>query len=1071
MPVVPSLLGYRASNVSKGVSRSKSAQRALPSKSLRISTNNQQTRIKRTNNRMNNITNSFSDPPRPPDPTLFVQAGTSGLRHLFPIHLMDSDGNLNAFPRSISRLRSRVPTTERCTNIEMIRNICLSIQTLEHFDISENNLDDLPLDIACLTILQTLNCSHNQLSTIPDLLEKLIHLKDLDISFNQFKQFPAVICRFTHLIRFNCEHNFLKTIHDDVINLINLKTMILDHNQLENLDTIDFSHLKELEYIHIAHNQLLRFPSNLHQLTHLKNINLSYNQLTTFPTELFLINTLDVVNLSHNFLTHLSSLPDVYKRTSLIFSIDLSFNQLTRFYDYLLWISIKLDLSNNGIEMIPKDVLRRINRDTLKNRELKIDNNPLKHPIDLISKDNINTNNLLRIIRNHHDEQQIDESIRQGFKICITGSQQTGKSSLAFCLEELLPCVFDKKPERMMNILHFPFRFQTRSRQESLPVAEINAPKQKKSSNLLRKRSAVAPVSQPSSAPPEPIKTLPVTIFDFSGSPRYYEHMTSVIDTNAIYLICIHTVQFEQTTPMNIEEIFDSTFDIRAHSVLAPLFQILQFLCEKVTKTNGLVIIPVATHIDLYDKRPTQEKNQALDKINQFFKLYHQHRFNRIRDEIQRINSLSIVSASLSYRLKVYTSLLDNKIQIESCQPISSLTCQGLAELNQTIQNCLLTHQNIFPHVDRMLPSLWVDTNHSIESLADQLAVPYVSWENFTNYITTKHGLSNLIDDIAMSLCAEGKILILNQIGTSDRVVFLRPLWLGDLLTSLLHLNDQSKSNHQPHIKEYHQFGRLHSDLVRALWHNLVHKKEEFYQVWMILMRFLLIAYPKMSKKQLKSLLHTEGKHDFKFDYAIVPYCLPVLNFSEQDKRRNAFYHDSKYTVSVCYQSRSLPLGFFHRYSVSAIFKLNITYVEHWNNFILGKYDEHDIKFILDTDHQTYINCYCATDINNQPFEQIWNVLMLILNHFEDLFKTLAPNNQFNRYVRCPYCKEYSFMGEWTTPKELQGLQCKKCTSCGEDVDTKYLVQPNESKRRNEDLLHKIRERKSTSTRLMTTLV
>ena len=54
-------------------------------------------------------------------------------------------------------------------------------------------------------------------------------------------------------------------------------------------------------------------------------------------------------------------------------------------------------------------------------------------------------------------------------------------------------------------------------------------------------------------------------------------------------------------------------------------------------------------------------------------------------------------------------------------------------------------------------------------------------------------------------------------------------------------------------------------------------------------------------------------------------------------------------------------------------------------------------RFILDTDHQTYINCYCATDIVNQPFEQIWNVLMLILNHFEDLFKTLAPSRfQFN---------------------------------------------------------------------------
>jgi Leucine-rich repeat (LRR) protein len=106
----------------------------------------------------------------PPDPTLFIRAGTSGVRHLFPIHLTDSNCHGDLFSRPISRLRSRTPTTELCTNIEMIRNICSSIPTLEHFDISENELDNLPLDICLLINLETLNCSHNQLTAIPDLL-------------------------------------------------------------------------------------------------------------------------------------------------------------------------------------------------------------------------------------------------------------------------------------------------------------------------------------------------------------------------------------------------------------------------------------------------------------------------------------------------------------------------------------------------------------------------------------------------------------------------------------------------------------------------------------------------------------------------------------------------------------------------------------------------------------------------------------------------------------------------------------------------------------------------------------
>ena len=36
-----------------------------------------------------------------------------------------------------------------------------------------------------------------------------------------------------------------------------------------------------------------------------------------------------------------------------------------------------------------------------------------------------------------------------------------------------------------------------------------------------------------------------------------------------------------------------------------------------------------------------------------------------------------------------------------------------------------------------------------------------------------------------MSLHDEGKILVLNEIGTTDRVVFLRPSWLTDLLYNL----------------------------------------------------------------------------------------------------------------------------------------------------------------------------------------------------------------------------------------------------------------------------------------------
>jgi hypothetical protein len=51
----------------------------------------------------------------------------------------------------------------------------------------------------------------------------------------------------------------------------------------------------------------------------------------------------------------------------------------------------------------------------------------------------------------------------------------------------------------------------------------------------------------------------------------------------------------------------------------------------------------------------------------------------------------------------------------------------------------------------------------------------------------------------------------------------------------------------------------------------------------------------------------------------------------------------------------------------------------------------------METDHHTYVTCYCGTNIIEQPFEEIWNVLMVILNHFEEMLITLAPSKfRFN---------------------------------------------------------------------------
>ena len=380
-------------------------------------------------------------------------------------------------------------------------------------------------------------------------------------------------------------------------------------------------------------------------------------------------------------------------------------------------------------------------------------------------------------------------------------------------------------------------------------------------------------------------------------------------------------------------------------------------------------------------------RSAILEKINNFFKFYLQYRIDRIKREMHSINRLQIISSSLSERLKTYTSLLNTDIQIELCQSISSLTFYGIDELNRTIQRCVLTQKTIFPHVDRILPTLWADTNQYIESLADLLPLPYLPWENFTDRVISKHGLAHLINDITMSLYDEGKIFILNEIGTTtkNRMVFFRPSWLSDLLYNLFRhdikttyldyekneifsLTNLSEENFQIYKKDLLQCGVLHSDLLHSLWFSLLHKKEHFYHLWLTIMRFLLVGYPKMSKTQLTrlisvqttdSLVKVEKKsnrlidikqnpnvqEEIKFDYAIIPYYLPLINENERQSEIKSFNQRLKSVIVVRYTSQSLPFGFFHRFSVSAMFTLEIIYKKHWNNFIVGEYEEKDAKY------------------------------------------------------------------------------------------------------------------------------
>jgi len=96
--------------------------------------------------------------------------------------------NGNYVPFSTLEINQRISdwTDERCAEIE-------------YFDISSNELCDVPQKISRLTNLGCLSLSHNRVSVLPSWIGNLIKLQKLYIDCNKFRTLPVTLGRLTDL--------------------------------------------------------------------------------------------------------------------------------------------------------------------------------------------------------------------------------------------------------------------------------------------------------------------------------------------------------------------------------------------------------------------------------------------------------------------------------------------------------------------------------------------------------------------------------------------------------------------------------------------------------------------------------------------------------------------------------------------------------------------------------------------------------------------------------------------------------------------------------------------------------
>ncbi len=160
-----------------------------------------------------------------------------------------------------------------------------SLQGLRRLKLS-CGLTEFPREIFSLSdTLEILDLTGNNLSSLPDDLERLTKLKVIFCSQNQFKQLPAVLGRCESLSMVGFKSNQIEDVPAKSLPA-NLRWLILTDNRLQALPE-NIGHCSELQKLMLAGNQLSSLPDSLAHCHRLELIRLSANRLKALPGWLF----------------------------------------------------------------------------------------------------------------------------------------------------------------------------------------------------------------------------------------------------------------------------------------------------------------------------------------------------------------------------------------------------------------------------------------------------------------------------------------------------------------------------------------------------------------------------------------------------------------------------------------------------------------------------------------------------------------------------------------------------------------------------------------------------------------
>ncbi len=171
---------------------------------------------------------------------------------------------------------------------------------LKDVNLSNNNISgDFPISINSLSSLEHLNVSYNQISSLPETISSLKALKKLVLADNQLTELPKTIGELSMLEEINVDNNQLKALPDGLALPVYLASLSAANNQIAYVPD-NLGQVQSLQYILLGYNHIQSIPSDLGYCADLVTLELNDNQIDSIPASFENMQENTIVLLQNN---------------------------------------------------------------------------------------------------------------------------------------------------------------------------------------------------------------------------------------------------------------------------------------------------------------------------------------------------------------------------------------------------------------------------------------------------------------------------------------------------------------------------------------------------------------------------------------------------------------------------------------------------------------------------------------------------------------------------------------------------------------------------------------------------